>query len=333
LTLNRPSARLPFEYEAEKMRVLVTGATGFLGRRVVHALLQREMEVRCLVHTPGKEDVLGDAKVDICYGDVTDAAALKASMYHVDAVVHLAAIIQENHGMSFEEVNVQGTRNIAAVSRERGVEHLVHVSVNGVRNNKSYRFLHSRWLAEQEVITSRLPFTIVRSPALFDNGDEFINTLCALLLLSPIFTYPNLKGRTFRPLAADDAAHCIARTVGDDSVLEKTVELAGPEALTVKQVVDLICRVRGLRRLKVPFPRGLIRRLLQPIEAIRLSIPVTTHRLDVLTFDHLTDADSVENLFELQPKRLADSMGYVNEMSFWNAWKIMLGIMPRHIRY
>jgi NADH dehydrogenase len=315
------------------MRVLVTGATGFLGRRIVHALLQREMEVRCLVHTPGKEDVLGDAKVDICYGDVTDVASLKAAMYQVDTVVHLAAIIQEDRGLTFEGVNVQGTRNIAAVSRERGVEHLVHVSVNGVRNNKSYRFLHSRWLAEQEVITSGLPFTIVRSAALFGNGDEFINTFCALLLVSPICAYPNLGGRTFRPLAVDDAAYCIAQTAGDDAVLEKIVELAGPEALTVKQVVDLICRARGLRRFKVPFPRGLIRRALQPIEAIRLSIPVTTHRLDALTFDHLTDANSVEDLFKIQAKRMADSVGYVNQMSFWDACEIILGIMPKHIRY
>ena len=332
MTLDMPSARLLLDSRQENMRVLVTGATGFLGRKVTWALLQRGMEVRCLVHTPGREDVLGDAQVDISYGDVTDVAALKASMYHVDAVVHLAAIIQEDRGMTFEEVNVLGTRNIAAVSRERGVEHLVHASVTSVRNNRRYRFLHSRWLAEQEVIRSGLPYTIVRFSTLFGPGDEFVNTLNAMLLISPIFPLPGLSESRFQPMAVEDAARCIAEAVGDEGLIEKTVELGGPESMGCREMVELVCRLRGLRRLKVPIPFTLLRKFLQAVEATGLSVPVTTHRLDALTFDRIDETSTVEKLFGFQPTHVADGIQYVGEMSRWDAWRVLLGITPKHIR-
>jgi len=313
------------------MRVLLTGATGFLGRKIVPALLTRGLEVRCLVHTPGKEEVLGDAPVDVCYGDVADVAALKASMYHVDAVIHLAGVVREQHGRGFQEVNVLGARNMAAVSRERGVEHLVYVSVVGALNNPRYPYLYSKWLAEQEVVQSGLPYTIIRPSLLFGEGDEFTNALTALLLISPLLPLPGLGRRRLQPMAVEDAARCIADTVGDERLMERTVELGGQETLTCKEIVDLVCSARGLVRLKFPFPLAILRRALWATEALHLHLPVTGYQLDLLAFDHVCEGDSVEKLFGFQPKRLADGIPHVRAMSHRDAWRLFLGIPSGHV--
>jgi len=314
------------------MRVLVTGSTGFLGRRVTQALLQRDMEVRCLVHTPGREEVLGDAPVEVYYGDVTDPAALRASMYQVDAVVHLAAIIREGWGKSFERVNTEGTRNLASVSRERGVAHLVHVSNVGVRNNPQYPFLRSRWLAEQEVMRSGLPYTIIRSSVLFGVGDEFMNTLAAVVRSFPVVPVPGWGKTPFQPIAVEDAARCIAAAVGDDALIGETVELGGPEYLMYREMVGLIARVYGVRRIWCPVPVPLLRVAARLMETVLPRPPVTSRQLDCLAVDNTTDLDAVERVFGFSPKRPEDGVQYTGRVSYWDAWRILLGVMPRHIR-
>ena len=77
------------------MVALVTGATGFVGRQVVKALCSRGVEVRGLVHTPGRERVLAGESVDVHYGSTRDPAALRAAFYDVDVVIHLVAVIRE----------------------------------------------------------------------------------------------------------------------------------------------------------------------------------------------------------------------------------------------
>ena len=110
------------------MRVLVTGATGFLGKRVVRALRANGHNVRCLVRTPGSETVLKDGELDIHYGAVSDPPSLRASIYDLDAVVHLVAIIKQNGRKTFTEINHLGTKNVAMASAQAGVRQFILVS-------------------------------------------------------------------------------------------------------------------------------------------------------------------------------------------------------------
>ena len=84
------------------MLVLVTGATGFLGRRVVRELLERGHGVRCLVHTPGKERMFSHREVEVQYGSIRDPVSLSNAFYDVDAVVHLVGVIRPRRRDSVE---------------------------------------------------------------------------------------------------------------------------------------------------------------------------------------------------------------------------------------
>ena len=102
------------------MTVLVTGATGFVGPHVVHALRARELPVRALVRDPQRASRLASWGVELVQGDVTDLTSLRAAVAGVDSIVHLVAIIKGSRA-DFERVMAQSTRDLVAAAQEAGV--------------------------------------------------------------------------------------------------------------------------------------------------------------------------------------------------------------------
>ena len=95
------------------MVVLVTGSTGFLGRRVVRELLERGHEVRCLVHTPGRERIFAHREVEVQYGSIGDRTSLENAFYDVESVIHLVGGMRLSGSNSFDTVHREGTANVS----------------------------------------------------------------------------------------------------------------------------------------------------------------------------------------------------------------------------
>ena len=115
------------------MRILVTGAAGFVGRHVVAALAGADVQVRALVHGAGSASALDGADCELVRGDVTDPGSLADATSAVDAVVHLVAIIA-GRPADFERVMVRGTENVIHAAPASGVQRIVYVSALGVGN-------------------------------------------------------------------------------------------------------------------------------------------------------------------------------------------------------
>ena len=192
------------------MLVVVTGATGFLGRRVVRELVDRRHQVRCLVHVPGRERIFDHREVEVHYGNVLDSGSLTAAFYNAEAVVHLVAIIRPTRRLTFDLVNRQGAANVAAAAREAGSRQFQYVSALGAASDQSYSYFYSKWQAEQEVVNSGLPYTIIRPGVLFGQGDEFITALAMLVRLFPLTPVFGSGDNRLQPIAAEDLARCIA---------------------------------------------------------------------------------------------------------------------------
>jgi len=143
--------------------ILVTGATGFIGQRVVARLVAAGQEVRCLVRPAYKERTLPPGvSVHMVAGDLADPPALRVAMQRVDTIVHLASIWTERGSQTFELVNHQGTLNVVEAAQEVGVSRLIFLSYPGADRNSAYAFLRSKALAEGDVKSSCLKFTVVR---------------------------------------------------------------------------------------------------------------------------------------------------------------------------
>lgn len=313
------------------MVALVTGATGFVGREVVRALCAKGVEVRCLVHTPGRERVLKD-RVDVHYGDVRDPAALRAAFYDVDVVVHLVAIIRERGRLTFQSVNREATENVVEAAVNDGVKQFIHLSAIGARDDPAYPYLYSKWQGEQAVMQSGLPYTIVRPSILFGPGDEFINVLAGLVKVFPIVPVAGSGRNKFQPMAVDELARCVAEAVGRKDLLGKAIEVGGPDHLSYNDILDAVARTCKTRRLKLHVPLPAMRLAVRLMEALLSNPPATTQQLRMLAIPNIAGLETVEETFGFKPRPLPGNIEYVRKISFWDGLRISLGSLPRRIR-
>jgi NADH dehydrogenase len=136
--------------------ILVTGATGFVGRRVVRALASGGHAVRALVHTESSARVLPARDVELARGDVLDPQSLRRACEGVDSIIHLVAIVREVGSRTFRRVNHEGTRDLLEAATAAGVTRFIHASTLGAGSDPAIPYLYSRWMAEQEVARSPL---------------------------------------------------------------------------------------------------------------------------------------------------------------------------------
>jgi len=121
------------------MRALVTGATGFVGRRIAEALVERGDEVRALVRDPARAGDLGVLGVELVQGDMADEASLRRAVEGIDRAFHSAALVGDwLDRKAAEQVNVEGTRALMDAAAAAGVTRVVHVSSMSVLGTKHH---------------------------------------------------------------------------------------------------------------------------------------------------------------------------------------------------
>ncbi len=160
--------------------ILVTGATGFVGQRVVARLATYGYEVRCLVRPAYKERRLPPGvRVHMVTGGLVDPPALRVALQRVETIVHLATIWRERGPRTFDWVNRQGTLNLIEAAHEVGASRIILMSHPAADGNSAYAFLRSKGLAEEAVKSSGLRFTILRPSWVYGPGDGWTTRLAA----------------------------------------------------------------------------------------------------------------------------------------------------------
>ena len=314
------------------MLVLVTGATGFVGRRVVRELQAHHHDVRCLVHTPGRERLFPDRSVEVHYGSIFDRPALTEAFYHVDAVIHLVGIIRETRSTSFDQVHREGLVNVITVASEANIKHLLHVSAIGATNNPEYAYLSSKWRGEQELIESGLPYTIFRPSVMFGEGDEFVNSLAGMLRSAPVMPIIGSGRNRFQPIAVEDVAKCLALSVGREDLKDRTIELGGPEQLSYNEMVSVVARTLGSRRLRIHVPVWMMYIAAAIMQRLLPRAPITTDQLRMVSLRNVAEPDVVENIFGFTPRTMEGNIDYATAVGFRDGVKMLLGSMPTRIR-
>ena len=311
--------------------ILVTGATGFVGRRVVALLAAAGKRVRALTRSESVASALPEG-VEGAVGDVLDGDSLRRAMDGVDAVVHLVAVIREQGELTFERVNYEGTVGVLAAAQEAGVRRIVCASTIGAASDPTVRYLHSRWMGEQEIIRSGIAYTIVRFSVGFGEGDEFINQLAALVKAFPLVPVVGDGTAVFQPIWVDDVARCIAESLDRETLEARAVEIGGPDYFTYDELIDVIAETLGVRAAKAHVPVSLMSTGASVLEALSPRPPITREQLKMLAFDHRTELDSVQRHFGFEPRPMRGNIDYIRRIRYSDAVRMSMGFMPRHIR-
>lgn len=264
--------------EEGRMRTLITGATGFVGRHVVTRLAQAGHELRCLVRTTSDVGMLRQQGVALATGDVTDRESIRSGIRGCDWVVNLANVYSfwEPNTRTYEEINVRGTQNVMECALEAGAAKVVHVSsvvVYGkpeespfseqslVGTRRFSRYAETKY--EGDLIAwdlhakKNLPLVMVYPGAVLGPGDpkstgRYIQDLVLRRLPATVFPHSRL---TF--VHVRDVAEVIARALAKgDNIGERYFACGQP--LSFREINEMVRSIAGVPLPKLTLPGWLV---------------------------------------------------------------------------
>jgi uncharacterized protein YbjT (DUF2867 family) len=286
--------------------ILVTGGSGFSGARIVARLAGEGERCRALVRDEAvARRRLPAAGVEIAVGDTTRPETLDAALAGVDTVIHTAFVTadrKQGPGVNYRATNVEGTANLVAGAQRAGVRRIVVLSGLGTKPDKPGSYMQGRYLAEQEVRTSGLAWSILGPSVQFGPGAAFFKGLADLIRQTPIVPMIGSGRRRFQPIYVEDVVTCLLKMAREPERYDgQRIEVGGPEIYTYAQILDMLMQRIGKQKLKVPGPMLFAAIGAGVMEAVLPRPPITVAALGLFTFDNVTDLDSVERHFGLQP--------------------------------
>jgi NADH dehydrogenase len=302
--------------------VLVTGASGFVGSHVVPALLEAGHRVVALVRSDAAAErirrrlpVDRRATVELRHGDVTVPSSLPAALDGVEAVVHLVALPRDRDGgASLRLVNAEGTRNVVVAMQRAGVRRLIHQGALGVVDDPRLHYASSKAKAEAIVAASDLDWTILKPSLLYGPRDGFFNILAGLVRLSPLVVpVPGSGMSRFQPMAIDDLARVVVRSIEDPATVTHAYPLGGPRYWTYREIMAEALRGMGSKRAILPVPVPLISLVARAAEVLRIPFPVATDQLRQLKLDNIGPLTSVRDAFGFEPLDMAGRLTHLRK--------------------
>ena len=238
--------------------VTVFGGSGFLGRHTVRALARAGWRIRVAVRHPNGAFFLRPlgtvGQIDFIKCDITDPDQVARAARGADAVVNLCGILFQG-GQTFEDVQADGAANVAQAAAAAGVGALVHISALGADAESNSEYAVTKAEGEEAVREAFPKAVILRPSIIFGPEDGFFNKFAALARFTPALPLIG-GGRTrFQPVFVGDVAQAIVTGLSRQD--GRTYELGGPAVYSFKELLQLILREIGRRRLLVPLPFGL----------------------------------------------------------------------------
>ncbi len=282
--------------------ILVTGATGFIGGHLLDRLLADHTAVRALVRASTPHQHLLDRGVEVVLGDVTQPRRLAAATAGVQAVVHLAGLIREPPGITFESVVAEGTRSLVAAAEEAGIDRFIFVSAMGARLRALSRYHRTKAVAEAVVRAGAFDHVIWRPSFVYGPGDELVSKFAE----SPM-PVPGDGLCEVQPVWIGDLIELLVQSLRRSDIVNQTYEVGGPVALTVNEMLRLIARVTGRKQRHLRLPQPLVEfnawlgdALRGPLYRLGIEPPLTRDLMLLLGEDNLCDPARVEVAFGLR---------------------------------
>ncbi len=236
--------------------VTVFGGTGYLGRAMVEQLIGAGATVRVVARHPGAFRVAAeqDRQLVQLYADVRDETSVASALEGCDAAVNAVGLYSEKRSETFRAVHELGAMHVARQASRAGVKALVHMSGIGADLISQSKYVRSRAEGELLVKAAFPAATVLRPSVLFGPYDKFLNTLVAVVRLSPVLALFGDGETRLQPVYVGDVAEAVLRALTTRSSQGKVYELGGPQIYRYKAIIDLVLKETGRARILVPLP-------------------------------------------------------------------------------
>ena len=217
--------------------VAVTGANGFVGKNVRKFLYKNKVRV------------LGISRKNFGkYSTETKAQSknlleqrLQKKLKNYDALVHLIGIGVESSGSTFEEINVNLTKNTIKLCKKSGIKKIIYISGLGVSKNNTSNYFTSKYKAEQEIINSGLDYTIFRASYIIGKTDHLTKSL-SKQMKKGVIIIPGSGKYQLQPIFVEDVAKIILKSILEKKFSKKILDLVGPRKISFEDFVKLFSK-------------------------------------------------------------------------------------------
>ena len=269
--------------------VTVFGGTGFLGRHIVSRLNSEGIALRVATRhgEPSRYEVRRrDIPVLAITADIRRPESLGTALEGAEGAVNAVSAYVEKGDVSYEGVHLHGAAHVAMACAKHGVSSLIHISGIGANPASPSRYISMRGRGEAAVRQAFPRAVILRPSVMFGSDDAFLNGLANIARASPAFPLIGAGRTRLQPIHVDDVAEATWRTIRDPSMAGRVFELGGPEALSLRQIIERILGRMGRRRLLLPIPFPLARLVARLAEALPAA-PLTLAQVELLEDDNL----------------------------------------------
>ena len=235
------------------MKILLTGATGYIGKRLLPVLLENGHEITCLVRDPRRfelEESLKE-KVRIVKADLLDEASLKNLPTDIDAAYYLV------HSMGgspdFYSAEAHSAENFTNYLNTTSAQQLIYLSGLSY-GEKLSQHMASRSNVEQILRSGRVPVTVLRASIIIGSGSASFEIIRDLVEKLPVMITPKWLNSRCQPIAIRDVLFYLAEALTCEKCRNQTLDIGGPDVLTYKQMLLKLAELRGLKRRIITLP-------------------------------------------------------------------------------
>lgn len=233
------------------MKILITGASSTLGKKLTSELLETErFSIRLLEHrSPVRKE-----KCETFRGDLQDVESLNKACSEVDTVIHLAALTHSSSAKAYFEINEEGTKNLITTCKKNNIRRFIFVS-SAAAAEEGGDYGVSKLRCEEWVRDSGLTWVILRPSEIYgENMQEGIGQLVAWVKKYPIIPVIGDGSYFLSPVSVEDVVQVMLEILKDDSIKNETLNLCGPEKMTMNELIDRLAQIQKVRRKKIFLP-------------------------------------------------------------------------------
>ncbi|MCX6701654.1 MAG: NAD(P)H-binding protein [Candidatus Zambryskibacteria bacterium] len=236
-----------------KKKIFITGASSFLGEGLINKL-KNTYDITVLKHN---KPLKTSEEIRVVQGGIENAPAWQAELPLVDIIIHIASISHTKDPKNYEKINTRGTEKLVKIAEEKNVKQFIYISTRTI-GEKCGAYGTSKGKAEEYIKKSKLPYTIIRVGEVYDESftrAEGLGKIASLVEKSFVVPYVVDKNSTVSPIHINDVQAGILATIDNELSYNKTYTLTGPENLSLRQVIERICKFKKKSPILFPVPR------------------------------------------------------------------------------
>ena len=236
-------------------RVLVMGATGYIGGLLTPLLAAKGYEVRCVARDPAKLATRPwRDSVEIVSADALDVDTLPAAFEGVDVLYYLVHSMGGRGSADFARTDHNAASNVALVAKEKGVGRIIYLGGLGEDDVELSEHLASRRDVEKVLASTGVPVTTFRAAVIVGAGSVSFRMVRYLAERLPVLITPRWVSTHIQPVAEADVLRYLVDTLAIPETVGRTIEIGGSDVLTYGDMIRVYSRLRGLRRFLIPVP-------------------------------------------------------------------------------